>query len=156
MLLPLSRGGAKAFILLHQPHLYSQLIVLWEIRIKFPNVVSEKIKICRKPRGAIIEKFLIKILLIFKNPQRMKKMNFQAATQFLLLIVFSFISLVTQAQESTSSSNKTVTTTTTKFEMQPWMWILGGAVLVIIIIALMSGRNKTEVSRTTVVNEPRS
>ena len=86
----------------------------------------------------------------------MKKMNIQTIIFYVLVIVFGSINLVAQAQDSTVSSHKTVTSTTTtsQSEMQPWMWVLGGAVLLIIIIALMSKRNKTEVTRTTVVKEP--
>ena len=63
-------------------------------------------------------------------------------------ILSSIISLHLQAQDSTggSASSHTTTTTQTTMAIQPWMWIVGGIVLLIIIIALLTGKNKNAVS----------
>lgn len=58
------------------------------------------------------------------------------------LILISLFNVVAYAQDSASSSSTSQTSTTTTqstFVMQPWMWIVGGVVVLIIIIALVSG-----------------
>lgn len=83
---------------------------------------------------------------------------------FLLLSFFSFMHLFVAAQDNTGSNNsgstnKTVTTetttTTTDWYAQPWVWIVGGAVLLIVLVALLRGKgsNTKEVSRTTVIKD---
>ncbi len=67
-----------------------------------------------------------------------------------IFILSNIISLLSQAQDSTGgSASSTHTTTTTHAQnamaVQPWMWIVGGIVLLIIIISLLSGRNKNTV-----------
>lgn len=63
----------------------------------------------------------------------------------------NLISMLSQAQDSSAnsvSSTQTATTTThtqNGIMIQPWMWIVGGIVLLIIIIALLSGKNKSTV-----------
>ena len=87
------------------------------------------------------------------------KKNFTAAYKYLLLFVLTFTQVLVWAQDSSvsSHSNTTVTTkTTSEFVMQPWMWVVGGAVVLIIIMALLRGNSNKEVSRTTVVRDDRS
>jgi len=67
-----------------------------------------------------------------------------------IFVLSNLISLLSQAQDSSGSSvSSTQTTKTTHtqngFVIQPWMWIVGGIVLLIIIIALLSGKNKNTV-----------
>ncbi len=68
-----------------------------------------------------------------------------------LFILSNLISLLSEAQDSSGSSvSSTQTTTTTTHTqngivIQPWMWKVGGIVLLIIIIALLSGKNKNTV-----------
>ena len=78
------------------------------------------------------------------------------------VFLLSFISSFLWAQDSTVSSNKITTsettTTTTEWYAQPWVWIVGGAVFIIILVALLrggSGKDKTEVSRSTTVIKDR-
>lgn len=53
---------------------------------------------------------------------------------------------------STSDGATTTTTTTTTWYMQPWAWVLGGAILLLLIIAIARGGNRDrEVSKTTVI-----
>ncbi len=78
---------------------------------------------------------------------------------FRLWVVFlsGFMSTALWAQDSTHSSNTVTTsettTTTTEWYAQPWVWIVGGAVFIIILVALLRGNSsdKTEVSRSTTI-----
>ena len=86
----------------------------------------------------------------------MKKLNGGIACKWLLMIFLSFMQAATWAQDSSSSSHsETVThttTTTTNWYMQPWVWVVGAAVFIIILVALFRGNSsKTDVSRTTTV-----
>jgi len=86
----------------------------------------------------------------------MKKLNGGIACKWLLLFFLSLMQVATWAQDSTSSSHtETVThttTTTTNWYMQPWVWVVGAAVFIIILVALFRGNsNTTDVSRTTTV-----
>ena len=60
------------------------------------------------------------------------------------------------AQDSTSTSRSTTitkeTTTTTDWYMQPWVWAVGGAVLLIILVALLRN-GSTKDTRTTVIRK---
>ena len=85
---------------------------------------------------------------------------FRIASVVLLAIMNSYA----WAQDSSGSSSHTVTTettstTTTEWYAQPWVWIVGGAVFIIILIALLRGNSRkdtTEVNRsTTVVRDDR-
>ena len=81
----------------------------------------------------------------------MKKLTYNAANKVLLLFVFSAMQLLAWSQDAVSHTSTTVTTKTNNFEIEPWMWIVGGAVLLVIIVALLRGNSSKEVSRTTVI-----
>ncbi len=71
----------------------------------------------------------------------MKKINFRAAVSIIFGIILSCVSAVALAQDSS------VTTTTTASMMnqssvQPWVYILGGIVVLGIIVAITSSRKK--------------
>ncbi len=90
----------------------------------------------------------------------MKKISGGFIGRFLLVFFLSFVQAVVWAQDSSSSSHsvtvtKESTTTTTNWYMQPWVWVVGAAVFIIILVALFRGSsNTTDVSRsTTVVKE---
>ena len=69
-----------------------------------------------------------------------------------MLFVFCATQLVAWSQDDVSHSTTTVTTkTTNSFQVEPWMWIVGGAVLLVILIALLRGNTSKDVSRTTVI-----
>ena len=75
-----------------------------------------------------------------------------------VVFLFSFMSISLWAQDSTSKSvtvHKETTTTTTNWYAQPWVWVVGGAVFILILIALLRGNSSTdrEVSRTTVIKD---
>jgi hypothetical protein len=70
---------------------------------------------------------------------------------FITLLVFNFIQLVLQAQDSgsstTTSTSKTSITTeqTNEFWTSPWVWVIGAAVFILLLVALLRGNS----SRTT-------
>ena len=74
-----------------------------------------------------------------------------------LLVFLLFIQAAVSAQDSTiSSHSQTVTkttTTTNTWYMQPWVWVVGAAVFIIILVALFRGNSnsRTDVSRSTTV-----
>jgi len=76
---------------------------------------------------------------------------FKSLFTFLVLLGLQFTLL---GQDSTRSSTKTsTTTTTTTWYTQPWVWVVGAVVLLIIVIALTRGSNSQTTERTTVVKE---
>ena len=92
----------------------------------------------------------------------MKKKGLSVVSKFILTFLFSCMQMMLWAQDSTSTSTShstTVTketTTTTEWYAQPWVWVVGGAVLLIILVALFRGNSTKEVTRTTVVKDDRS
>ena len=78
----------------------------------------------------------------------MKKLAYNAANKFLLLLVFTAMQLIAWSQDAVSHTSTTVTTKTNNFEIEPWMWIVGGAVLLVILVALLRGSTNKE---TTVI-----
>lgn len=68
------------------------------------------------------------------------------AILWLLMISPAVMAQDTSVTSSTRSSSRVVTTETTTIE--PWVWIVGAAVLIIIIVALSRGRG----SKGTVTN----
>lgn len=63
------------------------------------------------------------------------------ATSFLSLLAISLFSL---AQESSSVAvTSTETTETTTWYTQPWAWVVGGAVFILLLVALLRSGNKS-------------
>jgi len=92
----------------------------------------------------------------------MKQSSVGALSKFLLLFFSSFLQVAIWAQDSSSSSSnvtvtKETTTTTTTWYAQPWVWVVGGAVFIIILVALFRGNSSktTDVSRSTTVIKDR-
>jgi len=59
-------------------------------------------------------------------------------------VVLSIMTFISFAQDSTSgsaSTTQTTTTTHTAATIQPWMWIVGAVVLLLIILALVRGKS---------------
>ena len=87
------------------------------------------------------------------------KKNLGIACTFILTFALCFMQLTVGAQDSTSTNRSTTitteTTTTSDWYTQPWVWIVGGAVLLIILVALLRGNSNKEVSRTTVIKDDR-
>ncbi len=92
----------------------------------------------------------------------MKRLSLDTACRSLLLFVFSCMTLILAAQDSTGGSTtttitkETTTSTTTEWYTEPWVWAVGGGVLLIVLIALLRGRGRDrEVTRTTVIKDDR-
>jgi len=90
----------------------------------------------------------------------MKKISLVAASKFLFIFGFICMQLNMWAQDSSSTSTtSTVTVDKTKdFLSQPWVWIVGGVLLLLILIGLFSGKSNkhTQVTKTTVIKEEKS
>ena len=82
----------------------------------------------------------------------MKKISVRAATKFLLILSFICMQLNVWSQDSTTTitANKV-----NNFFSQPWVWIVGAVLLLLILIGLFSGSSKkhTQVTKTTVIKE---
>jgi hypothetical protein len=88
----------------------------------------------------------------------MKPAGYKTIQKLVMVMVLSFMQLAIWAQDSTSSSvtvTKETTTTTTNWYAQPWVWIVGGAIFVLLLIALLRGNSSSdrEVTRTTVIKD---
>ncbi len=71
----------------------------------------------------------------------------------LFLLSAMLVSIMSFAQDSavSATTHTTTTTTTQTWYAQPWVWVVGGVVLLVLIIALVSSSgNRTE--KTTVIN----
>ncbi len=73
----------------------------------------------------------------------MKKIfNKQSYIFLATVVMLSLTQVWSFAQDSSGSSGSSTTTTTTTSQtttVQPWVWVVGGIVLLIIIIALVRG-----------------
>ncbi|MGI8583200.1 MAG: hypothetical protein ACR2KX_13440 [Chitinophagaceae bacterium] len=79
--------------------------------------------------------------------QLTKAFSYRAIVTILML---TFMQALAFAQDSTgggsssSSSTSSTTTTTETWYTQPWVWIVGGAVLLLLIVALMRGNSNSD------------
>ena len=92
----------------------------------------------------------------------MKRVSSNTILRFAFVFLLSILGVFSWAQDSTGTSTTVTTTesttTTTEWYTEPWVWVVGAAVFIIIIVALIrsnSGRDKTEVSRSTTVIKDR-
>ncbi len=92
----------------------------------------------------------------------MKKISVSNSYKLFLTFLFACMNVMVWAQDSTGSTSRTVkttseTTTTTDWYTQPWVWVVAGAVFLIILVALLRGNStdKKEVTRTTVIKDDR-
>ena len=85
----------------------------------------------------------------------MKKSMLNSVQQILATLFLSLWSMAAVAQDSTATKTTTSSSTTSSsFEVQPWMWIAGGIIVLIIIIAMLSGRKTdTTVTKTTIYKD---
>jgi len=71
---------------------------------------------------------------------------------FAALLLFSFLQIFCWGQDSQSSSSSTTRTTTTEhteWYTAPWVWVVGGAVLILLLVAILSG-GRSSSGRTTI------
>ena len=90
----------------------------------------------------------------------MKKLSSQMLLKPLLVFLSIIMNAILWAQDSSGVVSKSVTkestTTTTEWYSQPWVWIVGGAVFIIILVALIrggSGNKEISRSNTTVIKD---
>jgi hypothetical protein len=72
----------------------------------------------------------------------MKKLSGGIASIFLLVFLICLQTVVSGQDSVVSSHSETVTTTTTTttdWYAQPWVWVVGAAVFIIILVALFRG-----------------
>jgi hypothetical protein len=85
--------------------------------------------------------------------------NYGVLKYSLLVFLLSITSFITWAQDSTVSATTTTASSTTEQQTwyaEPWVWVVGGAILILLIIALTrnnsSGTGRTDrvtVTKTT-------
>lgn len=113
--------------------------------------------------GAIVEHSTKRTLLEFKFVVMKQPVQLFAWKPFLIMLFLSLFSLVMWAQTEENSGSETTTTTTKKTTVSvttdevantwytsPWVWIIGAAVFILLLVALLSnrGRDTVRVSKT--------
>ena len=84
----------------------------------------------------------------------MKQISLSRGYKFFLAILFTCMQVVLWAQEGDQNvTTKTTQTTTTEWYSAPWVWIVGGAVFIILLVALLRGDSSTSDTRTTVIKD---
>jgi len=85
----------------------------------------------------------------------MKQISFRWVYKIFLAIFFACMQVVLWAQDSnqTVTTKTESTTTSTQWYTSPWVWVAGGAVFIIILVALMRGNSSTSETRTTVIKD---
>ena len=85
----------------------------------------------------------------------MKQISFRWVYRIFLAIFFACMQVVLWAQDSnqTVTTKTESTTTSTQWYTSPWVWVAGGAVFIIILVALMRGNSSTSETRTTVIKD---
>ncbi len=93
----------------------------------------------------------------------MKRVSLNSIVRFSFVFLLSMMGVFSWAQDSTGSkttvTTSETTTTTTEWYTEPWVWAVGGAVFIIIIVALVrsnSSKDKTEITRSTTVIKDRN
>jgi hypothetical protein len=79
--------------------------------------------------------------------------SFKSIVTFIVLCLTQGMAMAQDSSSSSSSSSRTITTTTTthsEWYAQPWVWVVGGAVLILLLVALLRGSSS---SRTNTGNE---
>ena len=95
----------------------------------------------------------------------MKRFTYLWLRSFILLF-FSILSFVAWAQTDSGSSERTTTTTTEtttvrvettdNWYTQSWVWVIGGAAFILLLVALLSRRGSSTVNseRITIKRKP--
>ena len=88
--------------------------------------------------------------------------NLRLFKQTLMLCVLSVTNVLAWAQDSTMTATTTTTSRseTNTWYAEPWVWVVGGAVFILLIVALVRGSgnsgNSSTVSRTDKVTVTKS
>jgi len=83
----------------------------------------------------------------------MKQISFRWGYKIFLAILFTCIQVFLWAQDTNQTVTTKTTETTTQWYSSPWVWVAGGAVFIIILVALMRGNSSTSETRTTVIKD---
>ena len=78
--------------------------------------------------------------------------SFKSIVTFVVLCLMQGMAMAQDSNSSSSTSSRTITTTTTthsEWYAQPWVWVVGGAVLILLLVALLRGSS----SKSTTGNE---
>ncbi len=59
-------------------------------------------------------------------------------------MLMTLITVVSWAQEKSVDINVTTTKTTTTWYAQPWVWVVGAAVFILLLVALVRGGNSAK------------
>ncbi len=70
------------------------------------------------------------------------KSPFSKYNTFYFLMIAVLFNLHSVAQDTSVTTRTTTSTTENVWYMQPWAWMAGGAILLVILIGLLSGRKK--------------
>ena len=85
----------------------------------------------------------------------MKKINAGYVMQWLLVVFFSFKTLLIKAQDSTLMSQSA--TAKDQFVMQPWMWLAGAAVVLVVVIMLLTPHEqRSDIPGTAIIRQLRN
>ena len=79
--------------------------------------------------------------------------------QSVLFVLLAMCQFIVLAQDSTSNITTSTTSTSTTEQIwytQPWVWIVGGAALLLLIVALVRGNNSDSSGRTDRVTVTKS
>jgi hypothetical protein len=78
------------------------------------------------------------------------KQRMKAVITNIVLTVFAFFTgtVYVLAQDSQGSSSVTTTTQTESWYVHPWVWIVGAALFILILVALIRGGRKDSVTIT--------
>jgi glucan phosphoethanolaminetransferase (alkaline phosphatase superfamily) len=78
------------------------------------------------------------------------KQRIKAVITNIVLTVFAFFTgtVYVLAQDSQGSSSVTTTTQTESWYVHPWVWIVGAALFILILVALIRGGRKDSVTIT--------
>ena len=91
--------------------------------------------------------------------QLTKAFSFKTIAALLMLTFVQAMAFAQDSANSSSSSSSTTSTTVTTQETwytEPWVWIVGGAVLLLLIVALVRGNNSNSATRSDKVTVTKS
>lgn len=83
----------------------------------------------------------------------MKQISLGWGHKFFLTLFFTCMQVILWAQQGDQTVTTKTETTTTQWYTSPWVWVAGGAVFIIILVALMRGNSSTSETRTTVIKD---
>jgi hypothetical protein len=75
---------------------------------------------------------------------------------FLTVLAFLTADIFILAQDAGSGSSSTVTTTHTETQTwyaQPWVWIVGAAIFILLLVAIVGGNKRSDVTVTKTTTE---